>query len=439
MYICKNCWSSSLKWSWKCMACNSWGSLEEKTETKGSSRDWKKVKLTRLTDQIKKENSKERIKTSSKEFNNVLWWWIVEWSLILLSWEPGIWKSTITLQIWSRTKDKNIVYVSWEENEAQILSRSQRLWVDSQNVELMTESNLENIMTTLEHTNSDLVIIDSISVLSSDNQSGSAWSINQVKYIAEILMNFAKSTWTAVIIIWHVTKDWNLAWPKTLEHLVDAVLYFEWDKYDDIRLLRWIKNRFGSTNEVWIFKMTEEGLKDVANPGLEFVENEKEATVWSSLSITLEWTRAIIIETESLTTYTKFWYPKRSSRWMISQKLDMIIAILSKYTKVKLESYDVYTNIARWLKIQEPWIDLAIAASIISSKINSPLPRDTIFIWELSLTWKIKNILEIEKRIKEAEKLWYKRIFIPDIPLKSNNKIEVIKLKNILDLIKYLN
>lgn len=441
MYICNNCSSTSVKWSWKCLWCGEWWTLEERKEDKKTAWfiSWAAQQLTKLNDEVKQDKIKERIKTTSKEFNNVLGWGIVEWSLVLLSWEPGIWKSTLTLQIWSWAKDNSIIYVSWEENEAQIMWRANRLWVSWDNISLLNETSIENILETLRNNKTDLVIIDSISVMASENINSAAGSINQVKYIAENLMHFAKQTLTSVIIIGHVTKDWNLAWPKTLEHLVDTVLYFEGDKFDNVRLLRWIKNRFWSTNEVWIFKMLEQWLVDVKNPGLEFVENEKDATVGSALSITLEWTRAIILEAESLTTYTKFGYPKRSSRWIIWNKLDMIIAILSKYTQVKLESYDVYTNIARGLKIDEPWIDLAVAASIISSKINSALPRDTIFIWELSLTWKVKNVFEIEKRIKEAEKLGYQKIFIPDTKIKSGYKIEIIKIKNIVDLIKHLN
>jgi DNA repair protein RadA/Sms len=230
-----------------------------------------------------------------------------------------------------------------------------------------------------------------------------------------------------------------LAWPKALEHMVDTVLYFEWDRFENIRILRWVKNRFGATNEVWIFKMTDKGLIDVPNPWLEFISKDSEATIWSALSITLEWSRALIVECESLTTYTKFGYPKRSARWLISSKLDMLIAVLWKYTKIKLDSSDVYSNIARWLHIKDPAIDLAIIASLISSKTNFAMPRNAIFIWEISLTWKIKNVFNIEERISQAEKLWFENIYIPNIKLAKKHKINIIKLNNIVDLINQLS
>ena len=226
-----------------------------------------------------------------------------------------------------------------------------------------------------------------------------------------------------------------MAWPKTLEHLVDTVLYFEWDKYDNLRILRSLKNRFWATSEIWIFSMTEKWLVDLKNPEFEFVSS-KEAQVGSSLSITIEWSRPLIIETESLTTYTKFGYPKRSARWINSSKLDLIVAVLGKYSQIKLDSYDVYTNIARGLKIEEPWIDLSIAVSIISSKLWKKIEKDEVFIWEISLTWMIKKPIYLEKRIKQAEKIWIKKIFVPeDCEIKSK-KLEIIKIKNIEDLIK---
>ena len=262
-------------------------------------------------------------------------------------------------------------------------------------------------------------------------------SISQVRYITELLVDFAKKTNTAVFIIWHINKDWNLAWPKTLEHMVDTVLYFEWDKFDDLRILRWLKNRFWTTSEVAIFKMTEKGLQDLKNPWFEFV-NSREKAIWSSLSITMEWTRALIIETESLTTYTKFGYPKRTARGINSSKLDLIIAVLWKYTGIKLDSYDVYSNIARWLRIEEPWIDLSIAASIISSKTNKTLEKDSIFLWEISLTWKIKKPFKLEERIKAAEKMWFKKVFTPKVGIKTKKDTEIIEIDNIWDFVKLI-
>jgi len=438
MYICDKCWNEALKWAGQCSFCKEWNSLKEFKEAKVSWVNWwskwQAKELSNLNDVIA-DNKEIKIKTKSNELNNVLGWWIVPGWIVLLSWEPWIWKSTITLQLASLVKE-NIVYISWEETWFQIADRAKRLWVVWNNMKLLAESCIEDILETLAKNKSEIVIIDSISVMHSKNITWVAWSISQVRFITELLVAFAKTTNTSVFIIWHINKDWNLAGPKTLEHMVDTVLYFEWDKYDNLRILRWLKNRFWPTSEIGIFTMWDKWLSDLKNPWLEFV-NSTDATVWSSLSITIEWTRPLIIETESLTTYTKFWYPKRSARWINSSKLDLIVAVLWKYTWVKLEAYDVYTNIVRWLKIEEPWIDLSVAVSIISSKTSKALPKDTIYIWEISLTWKVKKPIHIEKRIKEAEKMWFKKIFIPDCDIKSS-KIELIKVKNVWELVNNL-
>jgi len=437
MYVCSSCWNESLKWTGQCSFCKEWNTLKEfrESKTKNSKNLLEQKKLTKIDNEIN-SNQKEKIITSSNELNNLFGWWITPWSIILLSWEPWIWKSTLSLQLSNFIK-WNVIYVSWEENENQIIQRAKRLWIVNPDLSLLCDNSLENILQVIKNNPANLVIIDSISVITSENIPSNAWSINQVKEIAEAMVDFGKSTNTTVVIIWHVTKDWNLAWPKTLEHLVDTVLYFEWERYEDIRILRSLKNRFGSTWEIAIFKMTEVWLEDLTNPWMEFISSENSNwAVWSSLSITLEWTRPILVEIESLTTYTKFGYPKRSARWISNQKLDLIIAVLWKYSKVSLDSYDVYANIVRWIKVDEPWIDLSIWASIISSKLNKSIPRNTLFIWEISLTGKIKNCFNIEKRIKEAIKLWFENIIIPDIDSILENKWKIIKIKDIWWLVE---
>jgi len=440
MYICTDCWNESIKWTGQCNFCKSWWTLKEFKETKVSGNiqvsKWEVKNLQKITE-IKKDKKLEKIKTKSSELNNVLWWWIVPWWITLLTWEPWIWKSTITLQLWKWINNKKIIYISGEETEYQIWTRASRLWVSSENMQLLAENNIENILETLIKNQCDILVIDSISVIHSSSIQWVAWSLSQVRYISELLTAYWKKTNTSIFIIGHINKEWSIAWPKTLEHMVDTVLFFEWEKYDNLRILRSLKNRFWNTSEIWLFKMLENWLEDIKNPWLEFVNNNEE-TIGSSLSITIEWTRALIIETESLTTYTKFGYPKRSSRWINNSKLDLIVAVLWKYTTINLESYDVYINITRWLKIDEPWIDLSIAASIISSKTNITLKKDIIFIWEISLTWIIKKPINLEKRIKEAEKMGFKKIICPESDIKSN-KIEIIQIKNtnnLVDIIK---
>ncbi|MBB1564928.1 DNA repair protein RadA [Candidatus Gracilibacteria bacterium] len=434
MYICSNCGNESLKWQGKCNFCGEWNTLQEFKEEKIGNGKLKgeKKNLTKL-DEVEVSTNSEKIITKSSELNNALGGGITKGSVILLSGEPGIGKSTITLEL-ANLVDEKIIYVSGEETSFQIASRAKRLGISGKNIEILSESCIEDVLETISHNKADILVIDSISVMHSKNISGVAGSISQVKFISEILVTFAKTTNTTVFIIGHITKDGNLAGPKTLEHMVDTVLYFEGDKYDNLRILRTLKNRFGATSEIGIFSMTESGLKDLKNPELEFVSS-KEAQIGSSLSITIEGSRPIIIETESLTTYTKFGYPKRSARGINSSKLDLIVAVLGKYSQVKLDSYDVYSNIARGLKIEEPGIDLSIAVSIISSKLNKKIDKESIFLGEISLTGKIKKPIYLEKRLKEAEKIGIKKVFLPDCELKSK-KCELIKLKNIEDLIK---
>lgn len=436
MYVCNNCWNESLKWAGQCSFCKEWNTLVEFKESKIISTKslWVKKTFTKISDTSVFEQ--EKIPTLSNEFNNLLWGWITKGSIILLSGEPWIGKSTLSLQI-AHWIEWSVVYISWEENESQIIARANRLWVKNEHILLLCENNLENILQSLQWTKNDLVIIDSISVLTSENVNGASWGINQIKETTEKLVEFWKNSQTTIILIWHVTKDGNLAWPKTLEHLVDTVLYFEGERYEDLRILRSFKNRFWSTGEIALFQMKETGLVDVSNPWWEFLSKENnDKTTGSSLSITMEWTRPLLVEIEWLAIYTKFGYPKRSTRWIAPQKLDLILAVLWKYSKINLDSFDAYINIVRWMKVNEPWIDVSICASIISSKIWKPIPRDTVFLWEISLTWRLKHCIHLEKRIKEALKLWFKNIIIPDVEVKEQKNIK--KIPDITALVAYI-
>jgi len=381
----------------------------------------------------------EKMQTKSQELNQLLSWGITKGSIILLSGEPWIGKSTLALQLADWISGE-IIYISWEENESQIIQRANRLGLKKDNISLLCENHLQTIMKTLSQSKSDFVVLDSISVITSDEATGSAGSISQVKAVAEAMVEFGKNSQTTIIMIGHVNKDGNLAWPKTLEHLVDTVLYFEWERYEDVRMLRSLKNRFGSTWEIALFLMTEQGLSDLSNPWLEFISKENDShTSGSCLSITMEWSRAMVLEIESLSTYTKFGYPKRSARGLPIQKLDLILAVLSKYSKVNLDSFDVYLNIVRGLRVDEPWVDVSIGASIISGKLNQPLPRDHIFLGEISLTWRLKNCMHLEKRIKEAQKLWFKNCIIPDVEIKGDYQIALTKIKDISWLVGYIS
>lgn len=438
MYICSDCGNESLTWKGQCDYCKAWNTLKEFKEAK--LKKWSTAGVAwelRGVEKTSEEKKQVRYQSQSKELNNLLGGWIIEWSIILLSGEPGIGKSTLTLQL-GKWISQEIIYISGEETQYQIAERAERLEVTGKNIQILAENNLENILSTLAKNPTQIVIIDSISVMQSDEVSGTAGSISQVRYITEKLVEYGKKSHTTFFIIGHVTKDGSLAGPKTLEHMVDVVLFFEGDKFDNLRMLRGIKNRFGATSEIALFKMDEQGLHDVENPWLEFI-SDSEDTIGSSLSITIEGKRPLVIETESLTTYTKFWYPKRSARGINGSKLDLIIAVLGKYTSIKLESYDVYANITRGLSLKEPGIDMAVAASIISSKSGKALKKSEIYVGEISLTGKIKNVIFINERIKEAEKMWFHTIYIPDVAIKQPTKIQVVKIKNIAELVKTIS
>ena len=442
MFKCKNCSNITSKWIWKCLECSEWNTYEEIEEIWKNQKkkvSWKAQEIFSFV-----ENSQEiqKIKFKSEELNNVLWNWLTQWSLTLLSGEPWIGKSTLALQIadWYWKEWENALYISWEENIYQLSDRAKRLKIKNQNIKIFNSNDFEDILETLEKDNSNLIIVDSISVIYSNSIWANSWSVSQVRYITEMFMEFTKRTKKSVVLIWHVTKDWSISWPKTLEHLVDTVLFLEWSKYENYRILRTFKNRFWPTDEVWLFVMNENGLEDLKNPGLEFINSDNQNINWSAIAVSMEWNRPILIEIEALTTYTKFWYPKRSARWIQTWKLDLLIAVITKFSDIKLDSYDVYVNISRWLSIAEPWVDLATIAAIISSKKWKSLWK-TVFIWEISLTWIVKNIFNLQKRVEEAVKLWFENIVIPSWTKISNAKLKnvnLIEIKRIEDLLKVI-
>ena len=272
--------------------------------------------------------------------------------------------------------------------------------------------------------------------MSSGSLEGTPGSMNQIRTMTEVFMQIAKTTQKSILLIGHVTKDGSIGWPKSLEHLVDVVLFLEWVRTENYRLLRAFKNRFWPTDAVGLFRMEESGLIDIPNPGLEFIDATTSSLAGSALTLTIEWNRPLLVEIEALTTYTKFWYPKRSSRGIPQWKLDLLIAVMTKFTDTKLESYDVYMNIWRGFSITEPGVDLACIAAMMSSRQDMSLGR-TIFLGEVSLTWVVKSVFFLEKRITEAVKLWFTQIVIPEAFSGNLPKwVEYIKIGNIRDMKK---
>lgn len=381
-----------------------------------------------------------RTALSSRELSNVLGGGLVPGSFILLSGEPGIGKSTLALQIadWHAHDGNTSLYISAEENVGQIAGRAKRLGIKNPDINLLSESIFEHIIETIESDKSGLVILDSISVFQSISIDSNSGTVSLIRSMAEALMQLAKRTQKAIIVIGHVTKDGSISGPKTLEHLVDTVLFLEGSRYENYRILRALKNRFGPTDEIGLFRMGESGLTDIENPGLEFIDAERSKLIGSAVGMTIEGTRPLVIEIEALTTYTKFGYPKRSARGIPQGKIDLLLAVLSKYTDLKLESYDVYANIGRGLTVAEPGIDLALAAAVISSKKNLPL-GNRLFLGEISLTGLVKHIYSLEKRIDEAIKLGFQEIYYPaSSKIKKKDGIKLVPVSSVAELGKLL-
>lgn len=430
MFICSKCQYSQLRWSGQCSSCHEWNTLEEKNDVskvstiRGASsvKKWQEKQINKLSP---RSHSERRIPVKSVELQGVLGGGIVPGSLTLLSGEPWIGKSTLTLQLadWCATEKTPILYISGEEGEEQIAGRAHRLGINNPNIHFLHESILENILATLQSAHYPLVIIDSVSVLYAESLGGATGGTSQIRTIAEACMHYAKQTKTSIILIGHVTKDGDLAGPKTLEHLVDTVLFLEWDKYQSYRILRAMKNRFWPTDALGLFEMEEHGLHDLANPAENILSQS--ASIGSALTIWLEGNRPLVMEIEALTHSTKFPYPKRSARGISNQKIDLLLATIAKFGKINMDSDDVYINVSHGLSVGEPAVDLAIVAALLSSDLKKPL-NHAIFLGEISLTGAIKPVSQIERRIEEAKKLGFQEVHIPAKSVKK--KIAGIKL-----------
>ena len=410
IYICENCRHESPKWAGKCPECEAWNSFTEdviSTETAKKERRQRSIKTPHATPLSQTSQDFQRTSTGIKEFDRVLGDGIVEGSLILLGGEPGIGKSTITLQLCASLtqQNKKVLYISGEESVQQIARRAKRLKIQSENLLLLNETLLESILASLKQEKPDFVIIDSIQVISSSELTGLQGGITQVRACTEQLMEFAKGNNIPMLIISHVTKGGNLAGPKTLEHLVDTVLYLEGDRYHDLRLLRGIKNRFGSTNEIGIFEMTEQGLQEVADPSKAFLKNRSKNTIGSCLTVTIEGSRPLLVEIQALTNKTHFGYPKRTTSGFDLNRLQLLIAVLQKHANINLSEQDVYVNVVGGLRLKDPAIDLAVCLAIISSHKKKPLPQNLVAFGEVGLSGEIRNVPQANKRHKECQQI----------------------------------
>ena len=437
MFICSSCSETSPKWVGKCPKCGEWNTFHESTVQKWKSKiGTGKVLATKWIDPLSTTNKMERYPSSSGELDAVLGGGLSAGSLVLLSGEPGIGKSTLALQMseWYASRNQEVLYISGEEHIGQISARAVRLGVGHANISLLTESDWDSIFVTIERSTASVIIIDSLSVLSSSSIDGSPGSISQIRIMTEMCMHIAKKMQKSIILIGHVTKDGSIGGPKSLEHLVDVVLFLEWVRTENYRILRALKNRFGPTDSVGLFRMEEKWLIDLPNPGMEFIDSDGTVLSGSALTFTIEGNRPILIEIEALTTHTKFGYPKRSARGLSQGKLDLLIAVMSKFTSVKLEDYDTYLNIARGIQVSEPGVDLACIAAISSSKREKPLWK-TIYLGEVSLTGVVKNVMFLDRRLMEAAKLGFTHAVIPaSYEGKIPKGMECTKIKNVKEL-----
>lgn len=443
IFVCSECGNESTKWLGKCPACNSWNTLYEQkiVESKNSSL---KAKDTRsnVPKTLNSYEAKETIRTHTgfNELDRVLGGGLVKGSLVLLGGEPGIGKSTLILQICDKIKGEGkVLYVSGEESAEQIKLRADRLGINNDDILFLGETDIDIVNQAIIDLEPKLVIIDSIQTMYSDEITAAAGSVSQVREITQQVMRVCKSRGITTIIIGHVTKEGNIAGPRVLEHMVDTVLYLEGERYFSYRILRGVKNRFGSTNEIGMFEMKEEGMCEILNPSDILISERDDNPAGSCIVSSMEGTRPILVELQALTAQTIFGYPKRTANGIDFNRLSLLLAVLEKKAGVMLGSQDVYLNVAGGLKINEPSIDLGISMVTVSSFKNMPIPKDMVIMGEVGLTGEVRRINLIEKRLKEAEKLGFKTCIIPESnkkDLKDNYKLDIICVKNVNEAMK---
>ncbi len=437
-FVCQECGFESAKWSGKCTSCNSWNSfVEEVYDSKA-----KKLTVAQVTD-VKVErlvdisiSEEERIHTDLEELDRVLGGGIVNGSLTLIGGDPGIGKSTLAVQIANNVSNKghNVLYVSGEESAKQIKMRSDRLSIKSDKLYILAETNLDIVINTVESIKPEILIIDSIQTMFDPNIESAPGSVSQVRTITSSLMKLSKTTDMACLIVGHVTKDGSIAGPRVLEHMVDVVLYFEGERHNTYRLLRGVKNRFGSTNEIGMFEMRDVGLVEVKNPSEMLLSGRPEHTAGTVVVPSVEGTRPMLIEVQALVTNTLFGMPRRVATGIDYNRVVLMIAVLEKKVGLHMQNSDAYINIVGGIQIREPAIDLGIICAIASSFKDVAIDPKTVVLGEVGLTGELRTVSFIEKRIKEASKLGFTKVIIPEANLKGlekNKDIEVIGVPNI--------
>lgn len=441
VYFCQNCGFESAKWMGQCPGCKEWNSFVEEIVDKKSTasagvkkaaKDVKPLPLSAIS-----SADEERVSTSMKELDRVLGGGIVKGSLVLVGGDPGIGKSTLLLQVCKNLSHKNmsVLYVSGEESLQQIKIRAERIGSFTDSLELLCETNLELIREVISQKKPQVVIIDSIQTMYSEDVASAPGSVSQVREATGVLMQVAKSMGISIFIVGHVTKEGVVAGPRVLEHMVDTVLYFEGDRHESYRILRGVKNRFGSTNEIGVFEMRSVGLVEVENPSEFMLSGKPIGASGSVVACSMEGTRPILLEIQALICHTNFGNPRRTATGTDYNRVNLLMAVLEKRLGMRLSECDAYVNIAGGIRMNEPAIDLGIVLAIISSKLDKPIHEKTICFGEVGLSGEVRGVSMAEQRVLEAKKLGFERCILPQVCksgfLHNIEGIELIGVNNV--------
>ena len=443
-YFCQNCGTQHSKWMGQCSTCKEWNTIIEEVISKDEKKGWEidthprknnvplKVKDITIKDEI-------RYNAVSNELNNVLGGGIVPGSVMLLGGEPGIGKSTLTLQVALSMKHK-VLYVSGEESQTQIKLRAERVQNLNPDCLILTETNTQKIFKAVQNEQPEILVIDSIQTLHTDYVESSAGSISQIKETTTELIKFAKETGTPVFIIGHINKEGSIAGPKMLEHMVDVVLQFEGDRNHTYRILRALKNRFGSTQELGIFEMRSGGLREVKNPSEILISKKEGDLSGTAIAATLEGMRPLMIEVQALVSTAVYGTPQRSATGYNLKRLNMILAVLEKRAGFRLGAKDVFLNITGGIVVDDPAIDLAVIAAVLSSNEDEAVPQNYAFAAEVGLAGEVRPVNRVEQRIGEAEKLGFEKVFVSKFCkiTQQNAAIEIVKIATIEELVNFL-
>ncbi len=442
VYFCQNCGHEESKWLGQCPMCKEWNTFaEEKVVSIKGQKSSKEKQVQAVTLSSVTTDEDERMKTELVELDRVLGGGIVPGSLVLVGGDPGIGKSTLLLQVCQKLSamNKKVLYISGEESLKQIKLRANRMGEFSENLYLLCETSLNLIQTAIEREKPDVVVIDSIQTMYNEEIGSAPGSVSQVRESTNVFMQLAKGMNIAIFIVGHVTKEGTVAGPRVLEHMVDTVLYFEGDRHASYRILRGVKNRFGSTNEIGVFEMRKEGLVEVENPSEFMLSGKPENASGSVVACAMEGTRPMLMEIQALVCKSNFGMPRRTAAGIDYNRVNLLMAVLEKRVGLPLSVYDAYVNIAGGIRMNEPAVDLGIIMAVASSYKNRPVSEDTIVFGEVGLSGEVRAVTMPEQRVAEAKKLGFKVCVVPEVSLKSIGKVEGIEVIGVKSVNQTMN